>query len=211
MVGRVSTNCVAMYGSLATGVPTVAGSDTHSSAMTPAAPAVNCARRRHDGSASSNAEQHHGHVCVAIARPNRVPAAPARRPDSSGPARSMTASAPRENRKQKGSAWPCTLLIRMGSGLQAYWNLRSAARSPAAPAGAADQHDHPEVGQDRRDPGDDQPGDVQVHIRPVGSGKHEGIDGQGAPPVLPGVQDGVLVMQDVQARGLEVIRERSYG
>jgi len=40
---------------LATGVPTVTGSVTYSSAMTPAAPAVNCARRRHDGRASSSA------------------------------------------------------------------------------------------------------------------------------------------------------------
>ena len=71
----------------------------------------------------------------------------------------------------------------------------------------ADQHDHPDVAQDRRDPGDDQPGHVQVQRRPQCPGQHESINGQRTPPVLPVVQDRVLVMQDVPARGLEVIRK----
>ena len=69
----------------------------------------------------------------------------------------------------------------------------------------ADQHDHPDVAQDGRDPRDHHPGHVQVQSRPQCSGKHESIDGQGTPPVLPGAQDGVLVMQDIETCGPEVM------
>jgi len=123
------------WGSWATGVPTVTGRDAVTSATSPAAPAVNCARRRHDGNASSSTGPNStGHVFVAIPRPSRMPAVAARRPEIFGPARNTMANAARENSRQAGSLWPCTLLTRMGSGLHAYWNLRSAARPPEAPA-----------------------------------------------------------------------------
>ena len=71
----------------------------------------------------------------------------------------------------------------------------------------ADQHDNPDVEQDRREPGDDQPGHVQVQGRPGCSGEHQSISGQGTPAVLPGIQDRVTVVQDIQTRRLEVIHE----
>ena len=136
-----------------------------------------------------------------------MPATMARRPETCGPARKATRNAARTNRKQAGLELAVHAADQNGKRITGV--LESAQRRPLTrgPGNCADQHDHPDIAQDRRDPGDDQPGHVQVQGRPGCSGQHESVDGQGSPPVLPVVQDRVVVMQDSNTRGLEVIHK----
>ena len=136
-----------------------------------------------------------------------MPAAPARRPETCGPARKHDDE--RGEGEQKAGRLGLAVHAADQDGKRVAGVLEPAQRRPLTGSAGecADQHDNPDVEQDRREPGDDQPGHMQVHGRPGCSGKHESINGQGTPPVLPGVQDRVTVMQDIQTRGLEVIHE----
>src|ERR1700761_3061788 len=134
MVGWLLVMCLNRYGNLSTGVPTVSGMVTKIRIHAAAPAAVAWIRRRQVGRAASNAGPNRtGQVWPEMAIVSRTPPAMARRAVMPWPPFSTTTMPRNANSRQNGSSWPCSLLMMMATGLQAYWKRRSLARPGEPP------------------------------------------------------------------------------